>query len=130
MISSMCGVDVPGIGFAFGLERISAVMDKQNVWEGKLRANDIVVVMGLDEESKLESLKLADELRKAGIEAQIDYNSCTMKAQFKLADRLQAKYIVIIGEEERISGVYTVKNTVLKTQEKVDRKEIINYVRG
>ena len=130
MISSMCGVDVPGIGFAFGLERISAVMDKQNVWEGKLKESNAVVIMGLDEESKLESLKLADDLRKNGIEAQIDYNSCTMKAQFKLADRLQAKYIVIIGEEERISGIYTVKNTVLKTQEKIEKKEIINYLRG
>ncbi len=130
MISSMCGIDVPGIGFAFGLERISAVMDSQNIWKNILNEKDNVVVMGLDEKSKLESLKVADELRKAGIEAQIDYNSCTMKAQFKLADRLKSKYIVIIGEEERLSEIYTVKNTELKTQEKVEKNKLIDYLRG
>lgn len=130
MIESMCGVDVPGIGFAFGLERISAIMDKQNIWNNILVEENTVVIMGLDEESKIESLKLANELRKNNIEAQIDYNSCTMKAQFKLADRLNSKFIVIIGEEERISGEYTVKNTVLKTQEKVNKNILIEYLRG
>ena len=130
MISSMCGVDVPGIGFAFGLERISAIMDKQDIWNDLLEEKTKVVVMGLDELSKLESLKFVDELRKAGFEAHIDYNSCAMKAQFKLADRLNAKYIVIIGEEERLSKVYTVKNTELKTQEKINKNEIIKYMRG
>lgn len=130
MISSMCGVDVPGIGFAFGLERISAIMDKQDIWNDLLEEKTKVVVMGLDELSKLESLKFVDELRKAGFEAHIDYNSCAMKAQFKLADRLNAKYIVIIGEEERKTNVYTVKNTELKTQEKINKNEIIKYMRG
>ena len=125
MISSMCGVDVPGIGFAFGLERISAIMDKQDIWNDLLDEKTKVVVMGLDDLSKLESLKFVDELRKAGFEAHIDYNSCAMKAQFKLADRLNAKFIVIIGEEERLSSVYTVKNTELKTQEKINKNEII-----
>ena len=130
MISSMCGVDVPGIGFAFGLERISAIMDKQDIWNDLLDEKTKVVVMGLDDLSKLESLKFVDELRKAGFEAHIDYNSCAMKAQFKLADRLNAKFIVIIGEEERLSSVYTVKNTELKTQEKINKNEIIRYMRG
>ncbi len=130
MISSMCGVDVPGIGFAFGLERISAIMDKQDIWNDLLEEKTKVVVMGLDELSKLESLKFVDELRKAGFEAHIDYNSCAMKAQFKLADRLNAKFIVIIGEEERKTLVYTVKNTELKTQEKINKNEIIKYMRG
>ena len=129
MIESMCGVDVPGIGFAFGLERISAIMDKQNIWENIFNDSKPVVIMALDPESKILSLKLANDLRKNNIEVSIDYNSYTMKSQFKLADRLNSKYIVIIGEEERISGEYTVKNTVLKTQEKVNKENLLEYLR-
>ncbi len=86
--------------------------------------------MGLDKESKIEGLILANKLRQAGFNIDMDYNSCTMKSQFKLAERVNAKYIIIIGEEERQTGVYTVRNTVIKEQEKIKKENIINYLRG
>lgn len=129
MIESMCGIDVPGIGYAFGVERLSAIMDKQNAWK-KIDNNVDCVIMGLDDESKTCSIELARSLRNNGYTVEIDYNSCSMKSQFKLAERVKAKYIVIIGEEERISGIYTVKNTILKEQAKIEKEKIIDYLRG
>ncbi len=130
MIESMCGVDVPGIGYAFGLERILSVMDAQNVWDDKIKESHAdVVVFGLDEESKLCAFSFVNELRSQGLRCEIDYNSCSMKAQFKLADRCKARYIVIIGEEERNTNIFTVKDTLLKSQEKIKKEDILNYIK-
>ena len=52
-----------------------------------------------------------------------------MKPQFKLCDKLNPKFIIIIGEEERMSGNLSVKNTLLKTQELVNVEKIIDYIK-
>ena len=49
---------------------------------------------------------------------------------FKLAERVNAKYIIIIGEEERNTKIYTVKNTENRTQEKVKLEDLVKYIRG
>ena len=59
----------------------------------------------------------------------MDYKNTNMKPQFKLCDKLNPKYIVIIGEEERLSGNLSVKNTLLKTQELVNIEKIIDYIK-
>ena len=86
--------------------------------------------MALDDESKQESMKLASVLRANDIQIEIDYNSISMKSQFKLAERVNAKYIIIIGEEERNTKIYTVKNTENRTQEKVKLEDLVKYIRG
>ena len=103
MIESMCGVDVPGIGYAFGIERLVSVMEAQGLWDGLLDNNDTeVVVFGLDDESKTLALKETNYLRENGIRCEIEYKSNSMKSQFKLAERVNARFIVIIGENERL----------------------------
>ena len=128
MISSMCGVDVPGIGFALGVERLKAIADQVGYKWACVNDEKPVVIMALDEESKMESMELASYLRKNNIKVELDYNSISMKSQFKLADRVSAKYIIIIGEAERINKVYSVKNTISRTQENVSREDLINYL--
>ena len=130
MINSMCGVDVPGIGFALGVERLKAIADQVGYkWNC---ANDLqsVVIMALDEESKLESMQVAAYLRDNNIPIEMDYNSISMKAQFKLAERANAKFIIIIGEEERNTKIYSVKNTENRRQEKVKLEDLVKYIRG
>ena len=130
MINSMCGVDVPGIGFALGVERLKAIADQVGYEWKCIPKYSPVVIMALDDESKQESMKLASVLRANNIQIEIDYNSISMKAQFKLAERVNAKYIIIIGEEERNTKVYTVKNTENRTQEKVKLEDLVDYIRG
>lgn len=128
MINSMCGIDVAGIGFALGVERLKAIADQVGYsWKC---VNDIkpVVIMALDDESKLESMSLASYLRENNIPVEMDYSSISMKSQFKLSDRVNAKYIIIIGETERINKIYSVKNTALRTQENVKLEELIKYL--
>ena len=128
MINSMVNIDIPGIGYAIGVDRLISVMESQNLF------NDIepkvdAVIIALDKESKEYGLNLAINLREAGIIVEMDYKSTNMKPQFKLCDKLSPKYIIIIGEEERTSGNLSVKDTILKTQELVNIEKIIDYIK-
>ena len=130
MIKDMCGVDVSGIGYAFGIERAVSIMNSLNLWDERLKkANNVTAIFGLDDQSKLEALKVASDLREKGILTEIDYSSNSMKSQFKLSERCNARYIVIIGENERNSGIYTVKDTINKTQESVRKEDLVKYLR-
>ena len=129
MIKSMVNIDVPGIGYAMGVDRLILVMESQNLFndiEPKIDA----VIMGLDPESKIAGLKLAKELRKEGLIVEMDYKNTSMKPQFKLCDKLNPKYIVIIGESERESGNYTIKDTINKSQDIINVNEIANYIKN
>jgi histidyl-tRNA synthetase len=128
MIKSMNGMDIPGIGYAFGVERIIAILDKQNNWPNISVFTD-VVVLGLDQDSKLESLKVCNLLRQNGFVSDMDYKNTNMKNQFKLADKLASRFIIIIGEEERKNKVVTIKDTLLKTQDIIKNEEIVLYLK-
>lgn len=126
LIKSMGGPDIPGIGYAFGVERILAIMDKQDKFN--LDEDTSIVVMALDPISKKYSLKLTNLLRNNGFYTELDYNNITMKQQFKLAERLNARYIIIIGEEERLTNKLTIKDTVLGTQNTIEKENIIEFL--
>lgn len=128
MIKSMVGIDVPGIGYAMGVDRLIAVMEQQDLFKDIEPVVDAVVI-ALDKESKKYGLDLAIKLRENGIVCEMDYKNTNMKPQFKLCDKLNPKFIIIIGEEERMSGNLSVKNTLLKTQELVNVEKIIDYIR-
>lgn len=128
MIKSMVSIDVPGIGYAIGVDRLISVMENQNLFTDIDPKVDVVII-ALDKDSKVYGLSLAVKLRESGITCEMDYKNVNMKPQFKLCDKLNPKYIIIIGEEERESGNLTVKNCLLKTQEIVNAKKIIDYIR-
>lgn len=128
MIKSMVGIDVPGIGYAIGVDRLISVMENQNLFTDINPKVDVVII-ALDKDSKVYGLSLAVKLRESGITCEMDYKNVNMKPQFKLCDKLNPKYIIIIGEEERESGNLTVKNCLLKTQEIVNAEKIIDYIR-
>jgi len=127
LIKDMCGVDMSGIGYAFGMERLVSLMDQRNLNEDCIKTVDAVVI-GLDKESKLEGMKLANDLREHGKIVEMEYASCSLKSQFKLADRVNARFIIIIGETERISGIYSVKDKVNNTQESIAKEDILAYI--
>jgi len=128
MVKSFGGPDIPGIGYAFGIERVINIMEQNNLFPDLDNHADVVLI-ALDREAKLYSLKLANLLRKNGIYADLDYNSYNMKPQFKLSERLNAKFIVIIGEDELKTNTLTVKNAITKSQEKISENTIIEFLK-
>lgn len=128
MIKSMCGIDVPGVGYAIGVDRLISVMESQGQFQNINKRCD-VVIMGLDEKSKIEGMSFAKTLREKDLIVEMDYKNCSMKPQFKLCDKLNPRFIVIIGENERQTGIYTVKNVDEKTQLNISKNEIYDYIK-
>ena len=73
--------------------------------------------------------KLLGALREAGIRSDMDYMDRKMKAQMKSADRLNARTVVVIGEDEVAEGVALLKNMADGTQEKVPVAELVQKIK-
>lgn len=128
LVKNFGGPDIPGIGYAFGMERMMMVMTSQNQFTNVTKITDAVIIC-LDEESKKLGLAFANQLRKENLVIEMDYKNYSLKQQFKLTEKLNPNYIIIIGEEERTSGIFTVKNTQKNTQEKVKKENIVIYIK-
>ena len=73
------------------------------------------------------SISLLDNLRMNGFNADMDYLERNLKSNFKQSERLNAKYIIIIGEEEVQSNILTIKNNETKEESKIDKDELIEF---
>ena len=93
------GPETPGIGFAFSIERFIAALNAEGI-ELPLNKGIDCYLVSLGEEAKDYTVGLLQKLRLAGFSAERDYLDRKIKAQMKSADRLNAKYVAILGEEE------------------------------
>ena len=82
----------------------------------------------MDEESKKLGLKLTNILRMSGFSTDVDLIGRNIKGNFKQADRLNAKYVIIIGEEELKTNILTVKNNNTKEEYKINAEEIVEFL--
>lgn len=100
LIEELGGPPVSGIGFAMGMERIVLLMERnQGESAGATGAADIYLA-ALGPEALSHCTLLAQLLRKRGIRATIDYSDRSLKAQMKIAGRVQARYTLIVGAQE------------------------------
>lgn len=95
----MSGVKLPAVGLGFGMERLLAVMDKQGI-DISEPDKPAVYIAAVDEESRSLACKLSEKLRDAHIYAEFDISDKSLKAQMKHADKMGAKYTIVIGEDE------------------------------
>lgn len=109
LVEELGGKPADGIGFAAGLERLVLVLKKQGTEiVGETVPDLFVATMGSEAESFAQ--KLIYELREMGIRAQQDLCGRSLKAQMKYADKLSAKFSVVIGENEMNENCANVKN--------------------
>ncbi len=101
--------DIPGIGFALGIERLLLTLEKQEIEIPVDKSIDIYLTT-IGDKAKKACFELLDEFRKNNIKAEIDYLGRSVGGQMKSADRMNATYTVIIGENELNSGKATVRN--------------------
>lgn len=101
------GPDIKAIGFALGVDRLMIL--SQLAIKNELA---YVTVITIGEENKKHGLSMVNYLRKGGISAEIDYNSNNLKPQFKLAERVNSPYIIIIGTDEIANNRFKIKDTI------------------
>jgi histidyl-tRNA synthetase len=110
LVEECGGPPTPGIGFGIGTERCLIVLDqlgKELLLEDEA-PKAFLAVMG--EAARPVAVKLLDQLRRAGIAAEMDYLSRSLKSQMRHADRIGARFVLLLGDEEVAQKVVSVKD--------------------
>ncbi|UHA75833.1 histidine--tRNA ligase [Paenibacillus sp. 481] len=128
LVSAIGGPDQPGIGFGIGMERIALLLEKQGVNANNQPPLDIYLI-ALGEQAEDEVTKLLFNLRTAGVVAEKDYQCRKMKAQMKSADRMQARFAAILGDDELARGEIALKDLATGEQRFVKLEELAQAVK-
>lgn len=117
----------PAIGFAMGIERILLILENTNKTLAKNNNCDIYIIRA-DDRSLGTIVNLAKKLRDLGYKIEIDLLRRSVKSQFREANRLGAKFSIIIGEEELEQKVYTIKEMNTGEQKMINVDELIIFL--
>ena len=124
LVKNLGGPEVPAVGFACGIERIINEMNDESL-------NNIdVYVMCVNDEEKIKANIITQDLRLNNIICETNVMGKSLKSQFKEADNMNAKNLIILNSEDLSKGLITVKDNVTKEEVKVPEDEIIDYILG
>lgn len=126
LVETIGGPSVSGVGFATGIERLITALEFENLLLGDDEGLDCYIIPMDD--CKSYSVRLLNTLRMNGFNVDMDYMNRNIKGNFKQADRLNAKFIIIVGENEVDSNVLTVKNNSTKIEYKVNVSDIVMFL--
>lgn len=124
LVKEIGGQDLTGVGFGMGKERLLMLMSENGHDFGGIYKPDYFVAF-VSDEARLYAINLVNALRNSGKSAVIDVCERKLKSQMKLADKVDAKYSIIIGEDEINSNKLTIKDMTTGNQIKVDKNELL-----
>ncbi len=128
LIEEIGGPPTPGVGFGMGIERLLLVLEAAGIAIPKPDPCDVfIAALGREAESK--ALLIAQNLRIKGFKVLTDVMGRNLKAQLKYADRSEASYTLIVGENELSRGVVTLRNMKESTQKEIKFEEIAAEIR-
>jgi histidyl-tRNA synthetase len=121
------GPPAPGIGFAIGEDRLVMSLGKSP--EGVFRKPDVYIAP-LGSGMNKEAARLARELRRHDLVVELGDESFRLKKSFETASKLEAKYILIAGENELSTGVFALKDLATGEQAQVGRDQLAQQIKG
>ena len=111
LMAELGGSDISGIGFGLGIDRILLACEAEGLLPGENDSNSLdLFLISLGEENKDYVVKLLNDLRNAGISADMAYGDRALKGSMKAADKSGAKFAVVIGDGEISSGICALKD--------------------
>ncbi|SET66757.1 histidyl-tRNA synthetase [Salinibacillus kushneri] len=128
LVEELGGPETPGIGFALSIERLLLALEAEDISLPFDESIDCYVV-AMGDEAKKEAVKLLYNLRKQGLKTDMDYMDKKMKAQFKAADRLKARYVIVMGENELNEGKVALKNMETGEQSDQSLDQVVSYLK-
>jgi len=125
LVEEIGGPPTPGIGFGSGIERMLLTAEALGVaWPVETLRPVFVATLGAA--ARLPGLRLLAVLRAAGVPAETDYLGRSLKAQLRQANRLDAAYAAILGEDELARGEITLRDLSAGTQETVPLVDVVS----
>ncbi|MFN8286675.1 MAG: histidine--tRNA ligase [Chitinophagales bacterium] len=119
------GQNMSGVGISFGVERIYDVMEELNLFPQAIQQSAKILFVPRDGGLEAFTYGLAQQLREAGIAAEIFLGNVKKQKQFTYAEQKGIRYMAEIGADEQQSGVYRVRNTATREEQKLDINSII-----
>lgn len=119
---------ISGIGFGLGVERLLLTLENNNIEIENPKSTDIYIAT-IGDEAKTKSFKLIKDLRTNHISADNDHLGKSLKAQFKYSDKLNAKYTVVIGDDELANDTATLKNMQTSEQTTIKLSELVDELK-
>ncbi len=119
---------VSGVGISFGADRIYDVMETLQLFPESAQKQLQVFLVGLDDATHLFAFQCAAKLREKGIVTDLFPEPAKIKKQMEYANKRNAAYVIVIGEEEMQTGKLSLKNMQNGNQEKLSLEEIINLI--
>lgn len=128
LVEDLGGPETPGIGFALSVERLLMALEaeKQSL---PIDTNLECYVVTMGEKADQRATSLVYEMRQAGIQVDKDYQSKKFKGQFKTADRLKTKYVLVLGDNELAENNINVKDMATGEQETVKLDHVITHMK-
>ncbi len=128
-LTSIFGLnDVSGVGISFGVDRIYLVMEELNLFPKNITNLTKLMFVNFGENESLYCLPIIKQLRDSGVKVDFYPSSDKMKKQFNYADKKGIKYVALVGEDEILSGLLTVKDMQTGNQEKYTLDELMNKI--
>jgi histidyl-tRNA synthetase len=116
LVKQLGGPDLPGIGFAMGMERLVLMLQQQ---EGEPQPQSGLFIAAMGAEARAAGFSMAHALRRHGLTVLMDYAGASLKSQMKQADRHNCRYTMIIGDEEMDKGKATLRDMQSREQETI-----------
>ncbi len=129
LVEEIGGPETPGIGFALSIERFLAALNAEGV-ELPIEEGIDCYLVSLGDAAKDYTVTLLHQLRTAGFKAERDYLDRKIKTQFKAADRLQAKFVAVLGDDELNANKINLKDMATGQQTEIDLGTFIETFKG
>lgn len=126
LVSELGGPSLPAVGFAMGISRLILAMEQSGVLDTSAQFPELYIA-SMGENAQLRGLAMVSQLRRKGIYAECDIVSRSLKAQMKYADKIGAKYTLIIGDSELEAGRAQLKNMTDSTQTEIELDSVCDY---
>ena len=127
LIHEVGGPEMPGVGFGMGLERLIMVMESSGcAFPDPPAPEAFIATMG--EDARRAGFRLMAELRAVGVACDMDHAARSFKAQFKYADKLGAKKVIVIGSDELAAKKAQIKDMKEPTQSEAPFEDIVRII--
>lgn len=127
LVETIGGPKTAGVGFALGMERLLTALEYEHIELDNIDSIDAYIIP-LSDDVKDYSFNLLQMIRMNGFTSDIDYMNRNLKSNFKQADRYDAQFIIVIGEDEVKSQILTIKNNKTKEEYKINENELIDFL--
>lgn len=125
LIEQLGGPKTPAVGFGLGMERLIMLMEES---QERRKAAPDVYIANITKEDLALSYQLLLSLRRNGIKSEMDHSGRSLKAQFKFANKVDAKYILLVGGEELQNGKLKIRNLETKEETEFPFENAIEHI--